>query len=631
MAFIRTATVCVCLLAMSRLMTAAVGEAPLRVLEPSAAFPRLGEADDRQDELDMLPPVPEDVECYQALVEKVAETSKRLVELEDRAHVAMVKFNHTSELKETSVVAVAKLEKDAVEQKATMDETKQQYDKDHVAALSTYELARQALNRYNDLKKKGEDDVTLSQEEMAAYLKYKEMSLKAAEEGKDEDTKRYQTMSNEHLGRYKNLESSIKESLDAAQGANTNYQKLSGKYDEVSKGVAALEVAVTHKTKEFETTNDELEHQKAIYDQAVEDSTEATAEFQETQHKVTQTKDTLQEVQTDQIVANTKFHAIDKKIKRLKSDEEASTSKMGKYREISFQFETKAKKMGEQATEQAARFKMLKEKHRVAQSATQAFSQAYEHAGCGVIPHEAAARAQKAAQMEEAKDAAGMAFQLAEEELKKAKKLRDAAMADAAEEAKETTAAKETRMAARRLLFVDAPHELRLRELSGQIYNHAVGKHIQSSTHVMRWMHAKRLRMAQDGLVILLQESISDSKQESVCDHTKQLGTLDFNAMEEAATERDRHQALEKEYRRKEASNLSGITSTSVILKNLESKVGNLKSEIAITNEVRKNPCDPPKAAATDAIKSNTTSIDESSIENEVVEENGAPTRYNAF
>lgn len=41
---------------------------------------------------------------------------------------------------------------------------------------------------------------------------------------KDEDTKRYQTMSNEHLGRYKNLESSIKESLDAAQGANTNYQ-----------------------------------------------------------------------------------------------------------------------------------------------------------------------------------------------------------------------------------------------------------------------------------------------------------------------------------------------------------------------------------------------------------------------
>ena len=88
--------------------------------------------------------------------------------------------------------------------------------------------------------------------------------------------------------------------------------------------------------------------------------------------------------------------------------------------------------------------------------------------------------------------------------------------------------------------------------------------------------------------------------------------------------------ALEKEYRRKEASNLSGITSTSVILKNLESKVGNLKSEIAITNEVRKNPCDPPKAAATDAIKSNTTSIDESSIENEVVEENGAPTRYNA-
>lgn len=76
----------------------------------------------------------------------------------------------------------------------------------------------------------------------------------------------------------------------------------------------------------------------------------------------------------------------------------------------------------------------------VAQSATQAFSQAYEHAGCGVIPHEvttvlcylvgpslacslnlidrstltqAAARAQKAAQMEEAKDAAGMAFQLA--------------------------------------------------------------------------------------------------------------------------------------------------------------------------------------------------------------------------
>lgn len=54
---------------------------------------------------------------------------------------------------------------------------------------------------------------------------------------------------------------------------------------------------------------------------------------------------------------------------------------------------------------------------------------------------------------------------MAEEELKKAKKLRDAAMADAAEEAKETAAAKETRMAARRLLSVDAPHEHRFIEL----------------------------------------------------------------------------------------------------------------------------------------------------------------------
>lgn len=96
MAFMRTATVCVCLLAMSRLM-AAVGEAPPSKLSScrrvwvliavwhGAAFPRLGDADDRQDgesiqlslshhritlsnaELDMLPPVPEDVECYQGL------------------------------------------------------------------------------------------------------------------------------------------------------------------------------------------------------------------------------------------------------------------------------------------------------------------------------------------------------------------------------------------------------------------------------------------------------------------------------------------------------------------------------------------------------------------------------------
>jgi hypothetical protein len=319
--------------------------------------------------------------------------------------------------------------------------------------------------------------------------------------------------------------------------------------------------------------------------------------------------------------------ALIKKLKRLKAEEEASTTKMGKYRQIGFQFETKAKKMGEQATIEAEKFKMLKEKHRVVQSATHAFSEAYEHAGCGVIPHEAAARAQQAAQMEEAKNAAGMAFQLAEEELAKAKKLRDAAMADAEEEAKEEAVAKEKNMASRRLLAAD--HEPRLKQLIGQIYQHAAGKHKQMSTHPKRWMHTRRLRLAQKGLVSFLQESTNDKKEDTsvVCDQTKQLGTLDFNAMEEAATERDRHQALEKEYRRKEASNLSGITSTSVIIKNLETKVANLKSQVTITNEARKNPCDPPKAAATGRVATNATDV-ESTDDSEVIEETDAPARH---
>jgi len=608
---IRSALVCMCLMVACRGMGT---ESQLRVLEPDVAEFSLGESKAlrgqlaREDELGMLPAVPEDVECYHALVEKVDETVKALAELEDRAHVAMVKYNHTSELKESSVVAVAKLEQVVVDQKAAMDEIKKAYEKDHIAALSVYELARGALNRYNDLKKQGEDDATLSQEEMAAYLKYKEMALKATEEGKKENTKRYESMSEEHLATYKKLEKSIKKHLDNAKEANTDYQKLSDKYDDASKTVSALEVEVTHKTKEYEATDAELEHQKAIYTQAVDDSTLATAEFQEVQHKVTQTKNRLKDTQAEQLVANTRFHGIDKKLKRLKVQEEGAISKMGKYREIAFQFETKAKKMGEQAASESHMFQTLREKHKVMESVTQAFSLAYEHAGCGVMPHEAAARAQQATEMETEKEATGMAFQLADEQLEKAKKLRDAAMADAAEDAKEAAAQKEASMGSRKLLTTET-HEQRLVHLSAKIRHHAAGKHKQASTRTLRRLHAKHMLLAQQGVVNLLQQSTSDDKGETVavCEQTKQLGSLDFNAMEEAALERDRHKGLEMDYRKKEASNLSGITSTSVILKNLETKVANVKAQVTITAELRKNPCEENPEAAIKSSATNTT------------------------
>merc|ERR1712188_184610 len=79
--------------------------------------------------------------------------------------------------------------------------------------------------------------------------------------------------------------------------------------------------------------------------------------------------------------------------------------------------------------------------------------------------------------------------------------------------------------------------------------------------------------LASQGALAFLEESTEDK-----CEQTKKIGMLNYNAMEAAAMQRDNHSSRAKKLRKQESSNLSGITSSAVILKNIETKVSNLQA-----------------------------------------------------
>jgi len=540
-------------------------------------------ADPEEDALAALPQVPDDIECYHELVEKVKEITNRLADEKDHMHTESVKFNHTSEVKETSLHKVQKLETDIVKLRAAMDESKEAYKKEHLAALSTYELARSSLNKYNDFKKKAEDETTRSQEDMAAYLKYKELALTATEDGDDANVARYQRMSDKYLESYQGLETSIKTHLKNAKDANQQYQALSTQYEEAGKEVKALEVTAEQNTKSYESTNTELEHQKAVYDQAVQDSAAAQESYEEMANKVKLSTQELEDGHTEVIVTNRKFHDADKKLKALEDESNSATAKMSKYREISFQLETKAKNLGEEATKQEALADQYAEKWGAATKASKAFSDGYELGGCGILPHQLAAKKARKAEVHKAKQAAGMAVQLAMDELSAADKIRKAA----------TTAATKESTAADELLGEgDAPeYKVRFEEFVNQFHTHNRESFAAEDPKVKEH-HRIHAAAAHRGMIVLLQQD-SEEKDDQ-CEQMKETATTNLHAMEEAGMQKDHHTAAGKLARKKQQSNLSGVTSTAVILKNLETRVANLKAEVKAVTEKRQHPCVTP-------------------------------------
>merc|ERR1719313_2537425 len=85
--------------------------------------------DPNDDALAALQQVPDDIDCYHELVQKVKGIANRLADEKDRMHIEMLKFNHTSEVKDNSLHQVQQLEAEIVKQRAAMDESKESYKK----------------------------------------------------------------------------------------------------------------------------------------------------------------------------------------------------------------------------------------------------------------------------------------------------------------------------------------------------------------------------------------------------------------------------------------------------------------------------------------------------------------------
>merc|ERR1711998_787571 len=111
--------------------------------------------------------------------------------------------------------------------------------------------------------------------------------------------------------------------------------------------------------------------------------------------QVNSTEATLEELQAAEVRARRKYRKLDKRFKDLRATQASKTAEMIKYREIRFRYETKAKALGSEAAAHEKLAQGLSEKYEVAAAASKVFSEAYEHAGCGVLPHEVADREAK--------------------------------------------------------------------------------------------------------------------------------------------------------------------------------------------------------------------------------------------
>eukprot|EP00658_Telonema_sp_P-2_P059282 TRINITY_DN4809_c0_g1_i4.p1 TRINITY_DN4809_c0_g1~~TRINITY_DN4809_c0_g1_i4.p1 ORF type:complete len:634 (-),score=259.99 TRINITY_DN4809_c0_g1_i4:238-2139(-) len=428
-----------------------------------------------------------------------------------------------------------------------------------------YEMAKMALHKYTDLKKKAEDESTRAHEKMAAYLKYKELMLKSADEGDDAKAAQYERMSNKYLESYKDLESSIQTHGTNAKAANDEYQRLSAEYEAGGKDVEALKTAAAEASKVYRKSEGLLEKEKTIYQQASQDKRDAQAKAEEVHHQGKLEAELLALRTSKAMRVNQRFQGSDKQTRMLKSKIAVNTEKIARYREISFELQTKSKHYRQEALAHDRLVAQYNEKLEASTAASKVFADAYEDAGCGTLPHRLAQRLIERQHLTEARQEAAMAMDLAEEELDSAKLIRDAALR---QKGKNSRLLGETDIPKYRIL-----------------YEEFMDKFEKSKGSTKR---PNLIESAKRDVLVLLQSSETANKG---CEHTKQVGQLNFHIKEAAAMQRDHHKDAAKLMREKEESNLSGISSTAIIVRNLKAKNVYLKTQLEAVLKVRLDPC----------------------------------------
>lgn len=563
-----------------------------------------------------LSPVPESVTCYHKIVENSDSEQTLFENFIDEANIAMVKLNHTTSISTMALGRSKELESDVAKEKAVLDEHQAKYKKEHFSALNVYELARVALNKYNDLRKEASTDDTRSAEAMTAYLKYKDLMLKAKDDAEaagvdpndSQDFKQYEEMSNRYLGQYKGLQTGIKEKLAESNVQNTKYQELSAKYKKVGEDLKLTDEELIKAQKVWEAVDHKYQLQQAKYEHAVSESEEARKEQLEKHAKAMLHKEKWESLKADAKRVHEKYNVFNDKVKQLGQLKVDTVQKLVKFRKMVFKFTEGSKEAARLAEESMKKKDEFREKYEVAEMAQKVFSEAYSNGGCGMMPHQVEAKKERARALTKAKQDVEQAVNVADEELLAAQEMRDEADA---EEEKKTLRTEDADLRESQYDVGDAvipatekvkPEVKLFRSAYDNILSHAPSfMKIEKGSGVGSYTLPQAADRGSSRRLLKETEETQETPsvpaaQKTLCEHDREIGTVDWHASKHSKELMEMHQKKEADQRKKSASMMSGAESAKHVLKSVQLKLKETSSSVERAMQLRSEPCGPGSA-----------------------------------
>jgi len=512
---------------------------------------------------------------------------------EDATRISNDKLKHFAAVKKIALGRMKNVEGDVVRDRAAKDEWKAKYKKEHMAAINVYELARSVLNQYNDMRKSASLNDARSQEAMAAYLKYKDMAIKAKDDAKSAAKsaalKQYQRMSAQYLKQYQSLQDKIKEELSNADVRMKKYKELSAQYKKLGIELKVTDTKVTGATKKYNDSNDKLRTQKAKYTHAAEQTKAASQQHAANAAKAAKHKEKWQTLKAESLRIKKKLKFFSEKARDYGKQKTALVAKLVKYRGMAFKFKEGAQEHLQKAEDEMKMRERYKDKYEAAKAAMEVYSASFKNGGCGLLPHQIAQLKAHKAKREKLKAQAAEAVQTAEEELKSAQEMREEAEAENTAGTKQTSKKQGRELREAKESDSSQPKVLATEDAFSLKASNAVGGSLLEQPPTLRMeMGAPDLSAASSLLQV---GEDKENRRKSACDNDREVGTANFNAAEENKLFMERHGRAEEKHRKTSAQMKNGALSARNVLASVKLKLSVATKHEEKALQLRAAPC----------------------------------------
>jgi hypothetical protein len=455
------------------------------------------------------------------------------------------------ELKKDSLLRVNELQIEVAHNVGIFAEWKAEFQKEHTGALNLFYLARAEYDKYIELQKQASQNDARAQEEMTAYLAYKDFALRAP------DNQTAVNKSQTSLLKYNELRGDVKRDVRIAEEEMVKYHKLSQEYQQFGVELKGLKSNIHETNATANRTANLLKSAKAEFDRHSQACAKAFVDFNSSFFVARSLKQKLGVKAEHLEHSNRKWAAYNKLVQHYGNLKAGAFEGVAAVRADRNKAAQEFKKATGKWAKHKAERAVAETKHTAAKEAEDAFASTFNNNGCGLVPSQMAEKKEQQRALEAARKEARAATKAATEAFEAAEKVQNEINGyeedEEDEEGKKDEEDKEDKE--------DPDSKTSRKLLSTDALGLSVGSNVTS-------------------------DPVSDD-----CDLDLQMNTLNYEVAQRLGQTIATHEEAETKYSGMAANMTEKVKVAEAALQNLEPKAEKLRIRHDLALELRAAPC----------------------------------------